>query len=249
MEVLRITAEGLTTSFRYPHFLFGSQPSYPMPPPATIYGHLCSALGAWVDPARVAFAYQFTHAGRFQDLEHVHLLRRSRGKLPDTRLPKVMEGQVNPFQREQLLLPRLTLYLNRPEWAAAFRSPRYPVLLGRSQDLFTYLEVRCLTLQRAERAYLEHTLLPHAMAPQVMRGLAITMPRYLDYEQGRAPRFAAYLMLEERIFLPPEPGEGLRLAMPYGPYWVDPTSPTVRGAQRAVIWHTFVDEADAAPLP
>jgi len=36
MPVLRIEAEGLTTSFRYPHCLAIRQPTFLMPPPATI---------------------------------------------------------------------------------------------------------------------------------------------------------------------------------------------------------------------
>ena len=50
MRVLKVTLEGITTSFRYPHFMVNVQPSYRMPPPATIYGHICSALGEWVSP-------------------------------------------------------------------------------------------------------------------------------------------------------------------------------------------------------
>ena len=34
---------------------------------------------------------------------------------------KALEGNVNPFRRELLFHPQLTLYLNRPEWAAAFQ--------------------------------------------------------------------------------------------------------------------------------
>ncbi len=60
MRVLKVVLEGITTSFRYPHFMMGVQPSFPMPPPATIYGHICSALGEWIDPKGLAFAYHFT---------------------------------------------------------------------------------------------------------------------------------------------------------------------------------------------
>ena len=33
MKVLKIVAEGLTTSFRYPHFMQQIHPSFQMPPP------------------------------------------------------------------------------------------------------------------------------------------------------------------------------------------------------------------------
>jgi len=64
MEALKVTAEGLTTSFRYPHFVQGVQPTYEMPPPATVYGLVCGVLGEWFDPRGVRFALHFTFAGR-----------------------------------------------------------------------------------------------------------------------------------------------------------------------------------------
>jgi CRISPR-associated protein Cas5t len=244
MRVLKVVAEGITTSFRYPHFMQGIQPSFEMPPPATIYGHICSALGEWFDPAGVRFAYHFTYAGRVTDLEHVILLRRKSGKLPGTRTPKVLEGKVNPFERQLLFKPRLTLYLNRPAWRPAFRRPRYAVVLGRSQDLFTYTQVEVIELAQAERAYFEHTLLPHAMMLQTMRGMAVLMPRYLDYARGRTPTFGQYVVLGSRVHLPRQDAPQFS-HLTYGPYWVDPTTPPVKGAQRGLAWLSFVGNEEA----
>src|SRR6266702_8054062 len=149
MRVLKVIAEGLTTSFRRPHFMQGVQPTFRMPPPATIYGHLCSALGFLVAPEEIALTYHFTSLIGFSDIEHTHIVAASSGKLQGTNYPKVLEGAVNPFKRELLFQPRLTLYLNRPEWIDAFRSPRYAVVLGRSQDLFTYTSFHTIELQQA----------------------------------------------------------------------------------------------------
>ena len=44
LELVKVVAEGLITSFRYPHFMWQKQPTFEMPPPATIYGHICSAV-------------------------------------------------------------------------------------------------------------------------------------------------------------------------------------------------------------
>lgn len=246
MEVLKVVAEGVVTSFRYPHFMQTVHPSFPMPPPATIYGHICSALGEWVDPAEVQFAYHFISMGRIKDKEHIIMLTPAGGKLPGTAVPKVLEGNVNPFERDLLFQPCLTLYLNRPEWATAFRCPRYTVVLGRSQDLFTYTEVSVVDLERADRAYFEHTLLPHAMALHVQRGTTLLMPRFLDYEHNRAPQFARYVALEERVMLPPEASDETYYFshMTYGPYWVDPTTPEVKGARRGVMFLSFTGEVD-----
>ncbi|PMP81627.1 MAG: type I-B CRISPR-associated protein Cas5, partial [Chloroflexus aggregans] len=170
MYVLKIVLEGITTSFRYPHFMLGVQPSFPLPPPATIYGHVCSTLGEWFDPEGVMFAYHFTFAGEGQDLEHIHVLSVSSGKLPSGER-KVLEGNVNPFKRNILLFPRLTLYLNRPDWLDYFRHPRYPVVLGRSQDLAVYTQIEVIELQQQEQVYFEHTLMPYTMATQVPAGV------------------------------------------------------------------------------
>jgi CRISPR-associated protein Cas5t len=245
MRVLRVVAEGITTSFRYPHFMQLVHPSFQMPPPATIYGHICSALGKWFDPAGVRFAYHFTHQGVVKDIEHIIVLSSSRGYLPGTKIPKVLEGKVNPFERDLLFQPRLTLYVNRPEWEPAFRSPRYAVVLGRSQDLFTYTSVSVVELEQAEEAYFEHTLLPHEMVLQTRCGVTVLMPRYLDYTRGRIPAFDNYVVLKERAHLPDE--DGLRFGDQKGiSCWIDPTTPEVKGAHLGLAFHSFVGEEDGA---
>ncbi len=241
MRVLKVVAEGLTTSFRYPHFMQQIHPSYQMPPPATIYGHICSALGEWFDPVGVRFACYFTHQGQVTDKEHIIVLAPSSGKLPGTQIPKVLEGNVNPFERDLLFQPRLTLYINQPEWASAFRSPRYAVVLGRSQDLFTYTQVEVVDLVQAERAYFENTLLPHEMALQIGRGVTVLMPRFLDYARNRAPTFERYVVLDQRVILPNN--DLPRFShLNYGPYWVDPMSPEVSGVHRGLAFLSFFDQ-------
>ena len=243
MRVLKVVAEGLTTSFRYPHFMQGVHPTYDVPPPATIYGHICSALGEWIDPVDVQFAYHFTHQGAFDDVEHIHVLARASGKLPGTTLPKVLEGAVNPFKRQLLFRPRLTLYLNRPEWEGAFRSPRYTVVLGRSQDLFTYTSVATVDLIRSNQAYFEHTLAPYQTTLHMASGYVMLMPRFLDYARSRQPTFARYVVLNRRVT------QLLRFAgQPDVPeFWVDPTSPEVNGAHLGLWFHTFVGDYEDTP--
>lgn len=246
MQALRIELTGEVASFRYPHFMWGVQPTFEMPPPATIYGHICSAVGDWLDPAGLEFAYHFTHQGKFADLEHIHagglagpVSGRKRKELAAEGYGDVTlygESTVTPFTRELLFRPRLLLYLNRPDLAAAFRSPRYAVVLGRSQDLCTYPPhaVQIITLEQRNAVYYEHTLLPLAMGTRTRRGVAVMMPRFVDYRQGRRPDFAQYLMLNDRVtldlaFAPPEPA------------WCDPTAPIHMGHSRAVVWHRFVE--------
>lgn len=241
MRVLKVVAEGTTTSFRYPHFMQQIHPTFPMPPPATIYGHICSTLGEWFDPTGVQFAYHFTHAGEVKDIEHIIVLAGSTGKLPGMQLPKVLEGNVNPFERHMLFRPKITLYINRPEWEDAFRSPRFAVVLGRSQDLFTYTSISVVELEQASRAYFEHTLIPHNMVLQIGRGITMLMPRFLDYSNNRTPTFERYAVLQERVTLPRE--ELLRFEhLSYdGPFWVDPESAGTEEVKRGIAFLSFVD--------
>jgi CRISPR-associated protein Cas5t len=239
MRVLKIIAEGLTTSFRYPHFMQQIHPTFPMPPPATIYGHICSALGEWFDPTGVRFAYHFTCQGQVTDIEHIIVLGASGGKLPGTDVPKVLQGTVNPFQRTLLFQPRLTLYIDQPQWEAAFKSPHYAVVLGRSQDLFTYRHVGVIELQQAKHAYFEHTLAPHDMALKTQRGVTMLMPRYLDYAHNRAPTFSRYLVLQERVF---SSGFSEFSDRSNGPYWTDPTSPEEKGVHLGLAFLSFTGE-------
>ena len=242
MRVLKIVAEGITTSFRYPHFIQQVQPTFPMPPPSTIYGHIASALGEWFDPVGVQFAYHFTYAAKVTELEHTILLTPSRGKLKGTKYPKVLEGKVNPFDREILFQPRLTLYLNQPDWLPAFRSPRYTVLLGRSQDLFMYSSVEIVKLEQVGQAYFEHTLLPHSTNRHTSRGYTVLMPRYVDNWDGRRPFFARYFVIQERIHSHQFLWFGSK---PQERYWIDPSSTDRKGDKLGLQFLSFVGEEDA----
>ncbi|MGQ9586591.1 MAG: CRISPR-associated protein Cas5 [Anaerolineae bacterium] len=242
MQVLKVVAEGLTASFRYPHFMQGVQPSFEMPPPATLYGHICSALGEWVDPDGIQFAIHFAFAARFDDIEHVHLVAPGTGKAgKDFPYPVATQGIINPFTRTILFRPRLTLYLNRPDWADAFRHPRYAVGLGRSQDLFTYTQVQVMELERAAHAYLEHTLLPYPFARRTARGVVVLMPRFLDYQRNRYPHFQQYVVLHHRVHA----DQLLRVAgEPEPTWWVDPTSPEADGDRLGLVFLSWVGERD-----
>lgn len=241
MRVLKVVAEGITTSFRYPHFIQTVHPTFPVPPPATIYGHIASALGEWFEPSEVKFAYHFTYAAKIKELEHTIILSASTGKLKGTKIPKVLEGTVNPFNREVFFLPRLVLYLNKPDWLPHFRSPHYAVVLGRSQDLFTYTSVEVLELEQATHAYFEHTILPYSANRHTSRGYAELMPRYVDNWAGRRPYFARYFVVQERIHSSQFLWFGDK---PEEVYWVDPTVEAIKGDKRGLQFLSFVGEDD-----
>ncbi|RME80658.1 MAG: CRISPR-associated protein Cas5 [Caldilineae bacterium] len=238
MHVLKITAQGLTTSFRYPHFMMSVQPTYEMPPPATLYGHIASALGRWFDPAEAQFALHFTYERKIEDVETTILLKRATGKMPNNKaLPKVLEGNANPFRREILTFPRLTLYVNRPDWLDAFRRPRYAVALGRSQDLFTYTQIQTVELEARQKAYLEHTLLPYDFARHTAAGRVVLMPRWLGHER-RQPRFQRYVVLNRRVHT----NQFYRFqGEAQAEFWTDPTAPKFEGDPLGLVFLSWTD--------
>ncbi|MEW6623319.1 MAG: type I-B CRISPR-associated protein Cas5b [Bacillota bacterium] len=236
MQVLKIQAEGVVTSFRYPHFMQSIHPSYEMPPPATIYGHICSVLGEWIDPKGLLFAYKFTYRCKVDDLEHIHVLTHSSGRLKNFNAPKVLEGNTNPFKRTLLFEPRLTLYLNKPEWDKAFKSPKYPVVLGRSQDLFTYTDVKVIELRQEQGAYFENTLAPYSMILEVGKGIVELMPRYLNYHVNREPIFSRYLLIKQRI------KSTDLLQYNSQQYLVDPDSPEYDGLYFGTLFHSLIGD-------
>ncbi len=198
-------------------------------------------LGDVVSPEGIAFAYHFTSHAALATSNIRILYSESSGKLQGTNYPKVLEGSINPFKREFLFQPRLTLYLNRPEWIDAFRSPHYTVVLGRSQDLFIYTSIQTIELQQAEHAYFEHTLLPYDMAVQMGSGIVELLPRYLDYERKRTPTFARYLLLTERRLHSNEFWNSSLKAQQC--IWIDPTSHIVKMMHYlGLVFHTFVGE-------
>lgn len=248
--------EGLTTSFRYPHFMWGRHPTFEMPPPSTIYGHICSAIGEWVDPSEVKFGYGFTHEGKGEDLEHVHAIRAGNGKpkkeggrvvFPE---PVNTQGNINPLAREFLFYPKMTLYVSPIEYAEFFRSPYYATILGRSQDLMSYRSVEVVELERASCAYYENTILPWEMQIRVRRGVTVLMPRYVDYTNNRQPTFERYVLLQDRVVLRPteesqddlslEERSVIRFEGESMEHWVDPDTVEYKGAKRGVWLHGFV---------
>lgn len=239
LDVIKVVAEGIVTSFRYPHFIQGRHPTFEMPPPSTIYGHICSAYGDWLPRDSLRFAYHFRHEGRFTDYEHLHFREKDGTK------------KLAPFNRDLLFNPRLTLYVDRLDLLPYFRSPHYTITLGRSQDLMMYVDVQPVTLKRAESAYFEGTLLKLDDAA-LLRGnyVATTMPRFVD--ERREPSWEQYAVLKRPVVYPPpvEPSfddeidEGSMVIEGEIDFWVDETEKgwaRYPDLPRAVVFHTFTE--------
>jgi CRISPR-associated protein Cas5t len=250
MKALRIEMEGTVTSFRYPHLHVGRQLSYPMPPPATIYGHICSAAGEWTSPEALRFAYCFSYSGTADDLELLHMAAVGSGRLDKKwGYVKNLEVQTNVLPRQILLHPKLTLYLDAGEktekWAELFRSPRYPVLLGRSQDLAAYRTVEVVELEPSEYGYWENTLLPWTMRNRLPDGTTFLMPKFIDPQARHAVVWERYVVLDRRLWRPGkdgEPPQGAKPGLPQegdGSVLVDTQSPPWGNGHRIVVWHSW----------
>lgn len=228
MRVLKVVAEGAVTSFRYPHFVQGVHLTYEMPPPATVHGHICSAIGSWMAPDSCRFAYHFTSKARFVDYEHIHIVG---GKEPT----------MNPFKRHLLFEPRLTLYIDRLDLMPAFLSPHFLVVLGRSQDLMTYTAVGEVELERAPKAFFAGTLVSLAQAAAIGgRSTAVTMARYISPE--RHVDWASYGVIKDAVVFP-DGQKALEIAdSSLDELWVDPEEDARHpweALQRAVVWHRW----------
>lgn len=250
MPAVRVELSAPTTSFRYPHFLVGRHPTFEMPPPATIYGHVCSACGRLLPRDAFRFAYRFTYQAKASDLEHLHMAEQKSGKyaVRGRSYPKNLEATVTPLERDFLFGVHMTLYVDNPSLADAFRQPCYAVGIGRSQDLATYTNVAAVELQPASAGYLDNTLLPYEFRLCAGRGIVVTMPRFANRGAGVPPEFDHYVLLTERVYIHHgETPESLASVSDYAvaqlpdetPIWVDPQSEQREGVYRAVWFHSI----------
>lgn len=259
MRVARIHLTAPVASFRYPHFLVGRQASYDMPPPSTIYGHVASAVGHWLDPAPLRFAYTVTSVAKTTDLEHQHVVsryppeklsREEAAKLKKWRQqhPLSVGGTVQPVKRDFLFKVDLTLYLVPADLAAAFRRPVFPVVLGRSQDLACIVSVDEVELAEAPAAYFSATLLPFEWRAWTPFGTTVLMPRFIGPPPERDVSFAQYIVLSAPTSVfggTAGQDAGKHRILRTGSaerWWVDPTSDERHGGRRGIVMHRFVDQ-------
>lgn len=241
MDTLRVTMDGLTASFRHPHFIYGRQPSYSAPPPSTLYGLICAARGVMVPRRGLQVACVFHVAGRADDLEHLHIATAGSGRpRGDWPYPVNLEATVTPFQRETLFFPRLELYFaaerdRLEELEHAFRCPRYALSLGRSQDLATVRAVERVDLRPIAGAYLEPGLYPASARRFLRTGHLVTMPVEVDLPERIGVRWGRFVVTDTRVRVNGTGSPEL---------WLDPNIPLWKGAGRGLIFFPL-DVSDA----
>ncbi|HLH37598.1 MAG TPA: type I-B CRISPR-associated protein Cas5b [Bryobacteraceae bacterium] len=213
LTVLKVESSAQTTSFRYPRVQVGRLPTFDMPPPATIYGHLAGVLGEWFEPRDLEFTYVFEHSGKAIDLETIYPIERGAGKLTLAKrgwpYPVNVQCETNIQRREFLLKPKLTLYLKSSDGEfierlrESFRAPYFSYILGRSQDLATCHNAKTIELEHSPEAFFADTLVPFAWRPWVSPGTTVMMPAAIDYERRRQAVQDRYLQITRpplRIF-------------------------------------------------
>lgn len=187
LRSIRIRLRAYTASFRAPSFV-AYQLSLPVPPLATIFGLLSAAAGRWILPNEVPWlAYCCTYDARVKDLEAIYGVERK--KPEDT--PRYSERNI--VWREFLVHPELTLFLP-VEWQEPFRRPRYPLVLGRSQDLASTEEMTETILDPVEEGQLFGVLLPVRLIAQngvtaVLHNLPIAFTADPDRQPVRVEMF------------------------------------------------------------
>ncbi|MCD6094406.1 type I-B CRISPR-associated protein Cas5 [bacterium] len=145
----RIKITGWTASFRYPIFVYGYQPTLPLPPYSAVYGLISAACGRLVTPAdNIEIKYVFKSDSKGVDLETIY----------EWKVGGITKSNV--IKREFFLNPELYLYTKEKEIADCFRKPYYPLLLGRSTELAFVEEIKKVNLIKKENFMVGGIILP-----------------------------------------------------------------------------------------
>jgi len=153
MKVYRIHITSWTASFRFPHLISGFQPTLPIPPLSTLYGLISAAMGKYYAPEKPEIGYIFSSTGKVTDLETIYQMNKGSNWLKNI--------VSNVIRREFLVDNDLWLYTQNSEIAEVLGQPYFPLLLGRSGDLASVVEISEITVEPTENLnHLRGTILP-----------------------------------------------------------------------------------------
>lgn len=185
MKTLRITLTSWTSSFRYPGYMIGYQPTLQIPPLSTVYGLISAAKGEDVGPSDVSVGYVFLHEGQGEDLESIY------------EISSGWKAKTNIIRRQFLFNCRLYLYLSDLSFAKYFRKPKYQLLLGRTSDLASVKEIAEIELKTKERSRFGNTTVP--FGTENAFGTIQALPAYFDNSTipRKAMNVSRYLIMNE----------------------------------------------------
>lgn len=149
-------------SFRDPLFP-GLTRGLPVPPPSTVRGLLAAATGEVAEPLPLGIAAWAEGGG--VDAETYHPISADGSNPAVAGRVRAGKGGMTIRDRPFLTFVHLTVWLPGEEGervARALRRPRWPLRLGRSQDLVHPLRVDAVTLRPTESAHVGHAVAPTA---------------------------------------------------------------------------------------
>jgi CRISPR-associated protein Cas5t len=117
-----------TASFRYPNLISGFQPTLEVPPLSTVLGLINAAAGLHMDYKHLEIGYYFQFQGKAVDLETIYQIEGNKGKATNN-------AKSNVIRREFLFDNFLRIYTSNQDVAKCFQEPKFPLLLGRMNDL------------------------------------------------------------------------------------------------------------------
>jgi CRISPR-associated protein Cas5t len=175
MKLYRVLITAQTASFRYPNFISSNQLSIKAVPYTTIAGVVASATGndKLVD---FKFSYIFRYQSSYVDLETIYKFEKKGNSVNNKNVI-----QDPTFKREILFDCYLTLYFEDEKIANAFKSPVFQLLLGRSGDLATVVQVKEVEASRRSEALLNGTIIP--LTGFQNPGEIYPMPMFFDYDE------------------------------------------------------------------
>jgi len=131
MRVHKFEITTWTSSFRYPNYISGFQPSLEVPPLSTVLGFINAAAGRYLEYKNDKIAYYFEYGAKGIDVETIYQI----DKISSTNLSPSLKATSNVIRREFLYDCHMYLYILNDQIKDFLINPIYPLLLGRSSDL------------------------------------------------------------------------------------------------------------------
>jgi CRISPR-associated protein Cas5t len=128
MELYAIDIRSWTASFRYPNLISGIQPTLEVPPLSTVLGLINAAAGSYVKHSQLSIGYYFEFKGKETDLETIYMIDSNKGRATNN-------AKSNVIKREFLFENFLRIYVTDEKIVHYLKSPVYPLVLGRMNDL------------------------------------------------------------------------------------------------------------------
>ncbi|MFE6727767.1 CRISPR-associated protein Cas5 [Streptomyces californicus] len=147
-------------SFRDPLFPRVAR-ALPVAPPSTVRGLLAAATGAAAEPVSLGIAAHADGAG--VDTETYHPIAADGTNPAVAGRVRAIKGGMTIRDRPFLAGVHLTVWLPEPDGSRlhqALRRPRWPLRLGRSQDLVHVRAMTPVVLEPADTAAIGHALAP-----------------------------------------------------------------------------------------